>query len=417
MAQTNWTQVKEVFHEALRHNSAEREEFLTVACRDDINLRIEVESLLISLTEAQHFLERPVIGERPVPNDSWLLENDQCISHYRIVEPIGTGGMGEVYLAEDMSLHRNVALKILPDTVISVPDRLRRFQREAQVVSALNHPNIVTIFEFGKEGDIQFIACEYIKGETLRSRLQGVKLTIAETLEIGIQIVSALQGAHGAGVTHRDIKPENVMIRDDGYVKILDFGLAKLTEPTRAEPEADTQEQIFSQPGMLMGTVTYMSPEQVRSRPIDHRSDLFSFGIVLFEMLTGRAPFRGDTMTDVIAAILQADPPRPSRFNKNVPPDFDRIVEKLLEKSRSERFQSAAEVLSDLKRLKKRSDINTVSGNFPTSKLAVSDLVPATDSEGVRRESRKTVTIIAVIAVMVILAVFAAYFLRKALIL
>ena len=248
----------------------------------DIAFRIEVESLLISLTEAKNFLEQPVIGEKP--KSAWQLENGQTISHYRIVSPIASGGMGEVYLAEDEQLRRNVALKVLPEDLLENRERLRRFQREAHVVSALNHPNILTIFEFGTVDDIHFMASEFVKGETLRTRLNNGRLLLHDTLEIAIQIASALKAAHEAGVVHRDIKPENVMIRDDGYVKVLDFGLAKLAAQPTGNLETSTQ-KILSKPGVIMGTVTYMSPEQARARHIDARSDLFSFGVVLFEML------------------------------------------------------------------------------------------------------------------------------------
>ncbi|MEO7672733.1 MAG: protein kinase [Pyrinomonadaceae bacterium] len=355
MAHKNWQQVKDTFHEALRHDSAERDEYLNDACGGDIEFRIEVESLLISLTEAKSFLEQPVTGEVPRPTSGWQLENGQIISHYRIISPIASGGMGDVYLAEDEQLGRKAALKVLPEDLLENRERLQRFQREAQVVSALNHPNILTIFEFGKVNDIRFLASEYVNGETLRERLEKGRLGLNDALDIAVQIVSALKAAHEAGVVHRDIKPENVMIRDDGYVKVLDFGLAKLAPKPTVDFEADTK-RIFSKPGIIMGTVTYMSPEQARARPIDARSDLFSFGIVLFEILTGRVPFAGETMTDVIAAIIQKKPRLASSYNSAVPEDMDRMIAKCLEKDRDERYQTAADLLADLKRLSKRSD-------------------------------------------------------------
>ena len=413
MPPKNWQQVKDTFHDALRLDSGERDRFLDKACGDDIEFRIEVESLLISLAEAKSFLEQPVIGEVSQPKSAWQLKNGQAISHYRIVSPIASGGMGEVYLAEDEQLRRNVALKILPASLLENKDRLHRFQREARVVSALNHPNIMTIFEFGTVDEMQFLASEFVNGETLRARLENGRLTLHDTLEIATQMVSALRAAHEAGVIHRDIKPENVMIRDDGYVKILDFGLAKLAAQPIADFESDTK-RILSRPGVIMGTVTYMSPEQARARTIDARSDLFSFGVVLFEMLTGRVPFAGETTTDVIAEIIQGTPRPVSSYNSSVPDDMDRIIAKCLEKDRDERYQTAADLLADLKRISKRSE--------PTSEPVVKEPTPmplagkptemltertTERSVGVSQPRRKSVFVRGGAAVAIVIAVFA----------
>ena len=353
MAGKSWAQVKEVFHEALRRDTGEREKFLEQACAGDISFRIEVESLLISLAEAESFLEKPVVGEIKKPS-AWRLPNDTEISHYRIIEPIGVGGMGEVYLADDLRLNRKVALKILPEQMLADRDRLRRFQREADVVSALNHPNILTIFEFSTEGDVHLFASEYVKGETLREKLGRGRMGISESLDIAAQVTSALIAAHEAGVVHRDIKPENIMIRDDGYVKVLDFGLAKQTESNQASEYAATRALLVSQPGLIMGTVAYMSPEQVRARPVDARTDIFSLGVVLYEMLTGSSPFTGETTTDVIAATLQIEPPPVSQLNGRAPAEIDAIVSRALKKDRLERYQTAKEMSVDLKALLKR---------------------------------------------------------------
>ena len=229
---------------------------------------------LISLNEAKSFLEEPITDTRIQPRSEWQLQNGQTISHYKVISPIGIGGMGEVYLAEDQKLHRKVALKILSEDVLTDKERLRRFQREAQAVSALNHPNILTIFEFDADSGIHLFASEYVKGETLRKKLIRDHLPIKEALDITIQIASALKAAHDAGVIHRDIKPENVMIRDDGYVKVLDFGLAKLTAKASIDSTANTWTQFVSNPGVIMGTVAYMSPEQVRATSLDSRSDI-----------------------------------------------------------------------------------------------------------------------------------------------
>jgi eukaryotic-like serine/threonine-protein kinase len=277
------------------------------------------------------------------------------LGRYEIRSKIGEGGMGEVYLAQDTKLGRKVALKILPPDVARNPERLRRFEREAQAASALNQPNIITIHEIGICGDTHFIVTEYIEGETLRSKLSRAQLEIEETLEIATQIASALDAAHRSGITHRDIKPENIMVRADSLVKILDFGLAKLTGPVeRHPPESDASTQIKTNPGIVLGTLTYMSPEQARGGEIDGRSDIFSFGVLLHEMLASRSPFARETTSDVIAAILTVEPRPPSSFNKGVPAELDRIVSKTLRKEREERYQTATELLLDLTQLKKR---------------------------------------------------------------
>ncbi len=363
MARKNWQNVKDTFHDALRLDPGERGPFLDKACNDDIEFRIEVESLLISLAEAKSFLEQPIIGETPKPDSAWRLNDGEIISHYRIVSPIASGGMGEVYLAEDEKLGRRVALKILPEDILADRNRLRRFRREAEAISALNHPNILTIFEFGSDNDVHFLASEFVKGETLRARLKNGRLTLHDTLEIATQIASALCAAHEAGVVHRDIKPENVMIRDDGYVKVLDFGLAKLTEQMSWDSVNVTKE-FLSQPGVIMGTVSYMSPEQARARSTDARSDIFSFGVVLFEMLTGHVPFAGETTPDVIAGIIQSEPRTASSYNGSVPDEMDRIIAKCLEKDRDIRYQTAADLLADLKRLSKSSELTAKTTPF-----------------------------------------------------
>lgn len=340
---------KEIFHEALRREPAERDVFLDGSCHGDPHLRIEVESLLISLNEAETFLEKPVLLASSEREIHWQFSNDEVISHYRIIEPIGAGGMAEVYLAEDERLHRQVALKVLPSEVLQDVDRLRRFKREALAVSALNHPNILTIFEFDSVDGINLLASEYVRGKTLCETLRDGSLEVPDAIDIAVQVASALQTAHNAGVIHRDIKPENIMIRDDGYVKVLDFGLAKLTGEMRSRENDRTHTQAFSMPGLIMGTATYMSPEQARSKSIDSRTDIFSFGIVLYEMLAGRAPFSGETTTDIIAEIIQKEPSSASVHNSAVPDKLDRIINKCLEKDRNDRYQTASDLLVDLR--------------------------------------------------------------------
>jgi serine/threonine protein kinase/TolB-like protein/Flp pilus assembly protein TadD len=298
----------------------------------------------------------------------------QTISRYRILSKIGAGGMGEVYMAEDERLGRKLALKILPEQFTQDEDRVRRFEQEARAASALNHPNIITIYEIGKintgTGDLHFIATEFIEGETLRERSLSRKLDLSEALEIAIQCCNALQAAHKAGIAHRDIKPENIMLRPDGYIKILDFGLAKLTEQIPAETEgleAPAKSVIETKPGIVMGTIDYMSPEQARGQRIDGRTDIFSLGVVLYEMVSGRRPFTGATISDIIAALLVSEPKRLSQHLPNAPVELERIVTRMLAKDREARYQSAQEVLNDLKRFKSR--VELVSESIETAPL------------------------------------------------
>ena len=274
----------------------------------------------------------------------------RTIAHYQIESLLCTGGMGEVYAALDTRLGRLIALKLLPQDVTSDNDRLRRFQQEARTVSALNHPNIMTVYEIGEADSRHYIATELVKGATLRSRM-AKPLPIAETVDIAIQIASALAAAQEAGVIHRDVKPENVMIRTDGYVKLLDFGLAKLNESTGGSLMAT---DVQTMPGTVMGTVHYMSPEQTRGEELDGRSDLWSLGVLMYEMLAGRKPFEGQAASDVMGQILQNEPPPLARFAADVPSELERIVRRCLRKSPDERYQSANDLLLDLKELRRQ---------------------------------------------------------------
>ncbi|HKO60099.1 MAG TPA: protein kinase [Pyrinomonadaceae bacterium] len=284
--------------------------------------------------------------------------NDEKISHYRILEKLGAGGMGEVYLAEDMKLGRKVALKILGEEYTTNRDRLNRFEQEACAASALNHPNILTIYEVGQDNDRHFIATEYIDGHTLRRSLGRSTLDTPRILDISVQVASALEEAHAAGIVHRDIKPDNIMVRRNGYVKVLDFGLAKLTESSadrsQSDGEASTRVLVHTDAGVVMGTSHYMSPEQTRGKPVDARSDIWSLGVVMYEMVAGRTPFDGETSTDVIVAINQKEAPPLARFAPNVPAELELIISKALRKDRDERYQTIKELLTDLRRLKQK---------------------------------------------------------------
>lgn len=282
------------------------------------------------------------------------LSDNSSFGRYKIISKIGAGGMGEVFLAEDTKLERKVALKILPEKFSVDSEGLSRFKREAKSASALNHPNIITVYEIGETDGANFIATEFIDGKTLRERMDAGRISFDEVLSIITQTAEALSAAHTAGIVHRDVKPENIMIRPDGYVKILDFGLAKLTENDGLKTEAEdaTRKLALTNPGVVMGTVAYMSPEQARGKDIDARSDVFSFGVVMYEILGGQVPFQGETLTDVLAAILNSEPAPLESLAPHLPKELQRIIRKTLKKKREQRYNSTRDLLGDLKELR-----------------------------------------------------------------
>src|SRR5215510_8283405 len=287
----------------------------------------------------------------------------QTIAHYRVTEKIGEGGMGEVYRARDTQLGRDVAIKVLPAAFASDPDRLRRFEQEAQAAGALNHPNILVVFHVGTHDGTPYVVTELLEGQTLRTRLDNGPISQRKALDYAVQIAHGLAAAHEKGIVHRDLKPDNLFLTNDDRVKILDFGLAKLAQPTNddiAQTDIATR-RVHTDPGTVMGTAGYMSPEQVRARAVDHRSDIFSFGAVLYEMLTGKRAFRGESAVETLNAILKEEPPELSTTSPNITPSLERVVWHCIEKSPERRFQSATDVAFALEALSGQSNSATAS--------------------------------------------------------
>jgi eukaryotic-like serine/threonine-protein kinase len=350
MRAERWQQINDLFQSAAERTPAERPAFLDEACHGDKTLRREVVSLIAAYERAENFIETPAFEVAPelLTNDKTGALIGESIGHYRIESLIGVGGMGEVYLARDELLGRKVALKLLPQRLTTDETQLSRFKSEARTASALNHPNILTVYEIGTEGDRHFIATEFIEGVTLRASLAHGRMNLHDALEIAAQVASALAAAHETGIVHRDIKPENIMLRPDGYAKVLDFGIAKLTEQQPVSGKQDAKKT-----SLVLGTVRYMSPEQSRGQPVDVRTDIWSLGVVLHEMVTGTPPFSGETPSDCIASILKSEPAPLSGALADVPTKLQSIVQKALHKNPDERYQTTRELLADLRNLKR----------------------------------------------------------------
>ncbi|HXQ73981.1 MAG TPA: protein kinase [Pyrinomonadaceae bacterium] len=355
MSPERWQQISRIFNSAISLDGEARAAYVVDQCGTDESLRSEVEKLLASHQRAS---AEGFIGGRAADDGAALivedaelkprLEKGQQLGSYLILDQLGVGGMGEVYLAKDSRLERTVALKVLSPDISEDKRRMQRFRQEAKVASSLNQPNILTIFEFGEVEGLTFLATEFIDGETLRHSLHRERFKVAETLDIAIQVLTALEAAHEARIVHRDIKPENVMIRHrDRLVKVLDFGLAKVTESgSHVDTEAATE--FRTTPGVLMGTINYMSPEQARAMNVDERTDIWSVGVMLYEMVTGVMPFVGPTSSHTLVQIIEQEPPP---LPKDAPVELQRIIRKAMAKSPNDRYQSAKDMAADLKRV------------------------------------------------------------------
>jgi serine/threonine-protein kinase len=379
MTPEQWKKLDALFHEALELEKEARAAHLAKVCGDDGRLREEAERLLAAHEREGDFIEAPIFAETggPTADDFNQSPVGRRIGPYQVISLLGRGGMGEVFLAEDARLERKVALKILPGAFTQSPDRLRRFEREAKAASALNHPNILTIHEIGETDGAHYIVSEFVEGETLRDQMRRGPMSLTAALDVARQVAGALAAAHAAGIVHRDVKPENVMARPDGLVKVLDFGLAKLAEGQR-DRETERQRDrgmerrrldtlsvspslrpsvslSLTDPGMVVGTTHYMAPEQARGQKVDHRADIFSLGVVLYETLAGRRPFEGETASDVMAAILTKEPAPLDELRSEAGPEIARVVMRCLAKERAERFQTAGEFATQLQAAGERS--------------------------------------------------------------
>lgn len=410
-----WQQIDQLLEAALDQPVSERAAFLAAACAGDEALRLEVEALLQADANAASLIDAPAMAaaaEMLIAQQARSLRA-QLPEHYQVLKQLGAGGMGEVWLAEDTRLGRKVALKLLPARFTRDAERIRRFEQEGRAASSLNHPNILTIYDIGQVASSFYLATEYVEGRTLWQQMKDGRIPLLEALDIVRQVASALAAAHAAGIVHRDIKPENIMVRPDGLVKVLDFGLAKLTEQRgdgmlgRQSDEAVTSSGFskpgsLTQPGMVLGTVSYMSPEQARGLDVDARSDLFCLGVVLYEMIAGVRPFMGATAADVLAALLDKEPPTLAHYVPAAPPQLEQIVRRALRKDRAERYQTAHELLHDLQALKQERELAAQLARPQTARTG--NQQPLVNS--IRRHKRRVGVTLAVIIALVAGVVF-----------
>jgi len=353
-----WAKMDRLLDQVMNHPPETRADFLAAACAGDDQLRREVESLLEAHSQAESFLNTPALDllARRLAGERQASLIGKRLGAYQVISVIGFGGMGEVYLARDERLSRKLALKLLPQQFTRDPERVRRFEREARAASALNHPNIITIYEIGELAGTYFIAAEYVEGQTLRQLIERGRLRTKAAIEICSQVADALDAAHTEGLVHRDIKPENVIVRPDGYVKVLDFGLVKLTERGLLEQKPSPSDPHRTNPGTVLGTVAYMSPEQASGVEVDHRSDLFSLGVLMYELLTGVVPFKGPSTAAILDAIIHHQPEPLASVIEDTSAEMERIVNRALEKDRDLRYQTASDLRAELKRLQRELD-------------------------------------------------------------
>ena len=418
MTPERWQRVEEVLQAVLDRPQRERASFLSEACAGDDELERETSSLVEAFDDANDFFSEPAIAQdaRFIFNPDTQIDAGREIGPYQIIKRIGGGGMGEVFLAHDPRLDRRVALKVIRAWLVSDETLMRRFQSEARVASALNHANILTVHEIGQDGEILFIATEYIDGLTIRERIRTADLTLREVLEITGQMLSGLEAAHAAGIIHRDIKPENIIQRRDGTVKILDFGIAKLLEKSSPEDPSTVSPIVRTETGVgvMLGTIGYMSPEQVRGLAVDERSDIWSCGVVLYEMLAARRPFDGKTNADTLVAMLERQPE--TLFGDGTPGhpalrELQLVVDRALRKEPAERYHSAAEMRAELERIKPGFELNRESRagaiSAETNVRELGSLKKQTSASGLRRATVMT------IAALLIALLFSAVFLYQ----
>ncbi|MEP7337824.1 MAG: protein kinase [Acidobacteriota bacterium] len=392
-----WQQVNNLFERALELPVPNRAAFLDQACAGDDDLRHQVAAMLDADAKPNLLIDQPAheMAKLFFSQTEAEIGSGQMIGSYRLLREIGRGGMGRVYLAEDTRLGRQVALKLLPEVVTGAPDRIARFQREARAASALNHPNILTIYDFGREGEQHYIASEFVEGQTLRALVGDSTFTLSQTIDVVAQMAAALAAAHRAGIIHRDIKPENAMLRPDGYVKVLDFGLAKLTERnSSASSDEDAKTNITgaeaafeTKSGIVLGTASYMSPEQAKGEKLDERTDIFSLGVVLYELATGHHPFLRNSRVETMVALLQQYPPLIAQCRGDAPAELQSIITRALAKDRADRYAGIDQMQAELKRLKQLLDAAEVSGG-------ISGQVRATTNENIRHATAATEAIV-----------------------
>lgn len=416
MTPERYQRIKQIFDSALERDPTQRLAFLEQACTGDTALRHEVDSLLALHESSSDLLDNSVgaMAAKLLAEDQTQSLIGQSIGAYKVEREIGRGGMGEVYLARDTRLDRPVAIKLLPASLINDPDRVRRFQQEARATSLLNHPNIVTIHDVIEHEGLRLIVSEYVEGKTLREVINSDGLKLEKMLDVVIQTASALSAAHIAGILHRDIKPENIMVRHDGYVKVLDFGLAKLSGRGQAR-ESGQQSEMSTQTGIVMGTVKYMSPEQARGEKVDHLTDIWSLGVVLYEAVTGQAPFEGETASHTIVAILEREPRPIADYVKDAPAELQRVVDKTLGKNKVDRYQTMGELMDDLQDVREeiafRARQERRSGESPE----MLHPAPVVATEGRLLQRRRGAVLWAVIPVVAVSALaFGAYEYLKA---